>query len=983
MKALLTVLLFGFSLLPTLAQDTTLVLSTRMFGPYHQINLSALKGWIYQPGHNPTWASPTLHTAGWLHKSPAELSARDANFAGKAEGWFRSRIRLDSTFTGIPVGLANVSWAAMDVYVNGQWVLSFGQTGARDKPYAEFMPYFKPPLSIRLTPGQQYLIAVHIVDYVSPYPRVPGNRLQSELLGGNETNKRGIELTGPQFLSEMLWNLKIGTAYITLWAAVPVFIALFFWLLSGQKLYEKRIIWLLASSQTFYALSNLARLSYLADPSFRVDYLIVSIGNCCLWLCLGLMIVVYLRIFGYLPKRQGVAIAVFVSLAAALLDLYLGDTRVLASVMLVQQLFFSWVVLFSWKRLRGAQWALVAGVGLTSLLGTLYALFEVTQTAYNFNLLFTGISLSIPLSMLVYVALRFNEILAQVQQKAAAVVQVTEEKRDLLATQNERLEQQVEARTAELRQQAEALRTAQDQLQIAGQQKERFFNNIAHEFRTPLSLILAPVEKMVGDAELPQRMAILLGVVHRNARQLLSLINQLLDLAKLDAGQMKVSATPTHLNSFLDGLVNLFRAQADAKGVALHINQEKAPEWVRIDTDKWTRIITNLLANALKYTPSAGQVSLEWQLANGQACLTVTDTGIGIAADQLPRVFNRFYQADDSPTRLHEGTGIGLALVKELTDLLAGTVSVESEVGRGTTVQVRLPIQSADPEAIDSAPGLVAALEPGAEHPNGLAPLLEEIDSKPLVVVVEDNAELREFIRQELTSDYRVLTAGNGLEAWEVIRRELPDLVVSDVMMPQMDGLALAQQIKTDPLTNHIAVVLLTARAAHQNRLEGLNQGADDYLTKPFHTDELQLRLRNLLRRRQTLQAYFQRQLAGADNSTQAETHGATAELSNPFLEGLYQQIEAHLDDSAFSVDQLAREVGMSRRTLHRKLTALTGLSPQDFVGRYRLRRATDFLRAGRNVSETAYLVGYESASHFSAMFKAFYGQLPSEVLKK
>ncbi|GAB2553609.1 hybrid sensor histidine kinase/response regulator transcription factor [Spirosoma areae] len=990
MRSLFTVLLFGLSLPHTLAQDTTLVLSTRMFDQYHLINLSTLKGWVYRPGHNPTWANPTLNTAGWLNKTPAELSAKDANPAGKAEGWFRSRIRLDSTFTGLPVGLANITWAAIDVYVNGQWLISFGRTGTNEKPYAEFKPYWKPPLGVRLTPGPDYLIALHVVDYVSPYPRFPGKRLESELLGGPGQNKRGIGLTGPQFASEMLSNMKLATAYITLWASVSVFIALFFWLLSAQKLYEKNIIRLLAISETFFALANLFRFSFLTDPSFRVDYINAGIGTICLWLFVGLTSVVYLRIFGYLTERQGVGIAVLASLAVTILALYMGDSRLGSSVIIFQPLVFSFVVISSWKRLRGAQWAIVVGVGLAILLGTINAILEFTQTAYNFELLYTGISLSIPLSLLVYVALRFNEILAEVQQKAGAVVQVTEEKRDLLATQNERLEQQVEARTAELRQQAQALRTAQDQLRIVGQQKERFFNNIAHEFRTPLSLILAPVEKMLADAELPNRMALLLGVVNRNARQLLSLINQLLDLSKLDAGQMKVSATPAHLFSFLNELVNHFRPQADAKGVSLNTHpektyQEKAYEWVLIDTDKWTKIMTNLLANALKYTPSGGQVSIQWRVANGQACLSVTDTGIGIEADKLPRIFDRFYQADDSPTRLHEGTGIGLSLVQELTDLLTGTISVASEVGQGTIVRLSLPVQSADPEPINSQAWAVATSEPGADHQHGLAPFPEEeaTDSKPLVVVVEDNAELREFIRQELTSDYRVLTAINGLEAWEVVRLELPDLVVSDVMMPLMDGIELAQRIKTDPLTNHIAVVLLTARTAHQSRLEGLEQGADDYLTKPFHTNELQLRLRNLLTRRQRLQAYFQRQLAGAGNGSAAETEGATSGLPNPFLETLYDRIEAHLDDSAFSVDQLAREVGMSRRTLHRKLTALTDLSPQDFVFRYRLRRATDLLRAGRNVSETAYLVGYESVSHFSAMFKSFYHQVPSAFVKQ
>ncbi len=377
----------------------------------------------------------------------------------------------------------------------------------------------------------------------------------------------------------------------------------------------------------------------------------------------------------------------------------------------------------------------------------------------------------------------------------------------------------------------------------------------------------------------------------------------------------------------------------------------------------------------------------------------VADTGIGIPAQHIDHIFDRFYQADDSRTRAYEGTGIGLALVKELTDLLGGTISVQSrtEAPTGTTFILTLPLLPATDQTEAPEHRLPELIQPTVSTVEthmasaGAASKAAVDDNAPLVLVVDDNDELRSFIAGELASRYRVLTAGDGEEGWEICQRDLPDVVISDVMMPRMDGYQLTAAIKSTLATNHIAVVLLTAKAAHQSRLAGLEQGADDYLTKPFHTDELILRLSNLLTRQANLRAFLHRQLssvsAPAEEPNAAQPNAAQPDEARPaadaFVSQLHQAIESRLDDARFGVDDLARAVAMSRRTLHRKLTATTDLSANDFIRHYRLQRATQLLRTGRSITETAYDVGFESPAYFTKIFRQIYRQTPSEFLSR
>jgi signal transduction histidine kinase/DNA-binding response OmpR family regulator/ligand-binding sensor domain-containing protein len=532
------------------------------------------------------------------------------------------------------------------------------------------------------------------------------------------------------------------------------------------------------------------------------------------------------------------------------------------------------------------------------------------------------------------------------------------------------------------RQEMEMKRREAEQLKAVDELKTRFFSNITHEFRTPLTLILSPAEKMITEPKHDEPTRKSLFSIHRNAHQLLRLINQLLDLSKLESDGMKLSLARGKITEFVEEIVETFRGRATEKGILLNFEVEKAEADFLFDADKIEKIIYNLLSNALKFTEQGGEVNVECRVQNVEQRLEtqlpfleirISDTGIGIPAEKLPHVFERFFQVEDARTRSYEGTGIGLSLVKELTELMGGTIRVESEVGKGTVFSVALPLAIADSTS-EALP--VVKYEHrflSESQPINAEFVSQADDSKPLILVVEDNAELRDFIAENLSVDYRILTAANGRVGWEVAQKEIPDLIVSDVMMPLMDGYELCENLKQDSRTNHVAVVLLTARASQEKKVEGLSLGADDYLTKPFYPDELQLRIRNLLVRQQKLRDYYFRQFGQPEVPLEAQP------IADSFVQKLYEVLEQRLDDSSFGVEELALEVGMSRRTLHRKLTATTNLTANELIRNYRLKKAATFLKSGKNASETAYLVGFESPAYFATSFKEFYQKTPSE----
>ena len=511
--------------------------------------------------------------------------------------------------------------------------------------------------------------------------------------------------------------------------------------------------------------------------------------------------------------------------------------------------------------------------------------------------------------------------------------------------------------------------------------KTRFFTNITHELRTPLTLIISPVDSLLERTDLPTPYQHQLTTVRRNAHQLLRLINQLLDIHKLEAQQMSLVTEVGNLPNFIGQIVELFRTSAAIKNLALTYEAELTRGNYLFDADKWEKILYNLLSNAIKFTLS-GSVTVSLRPIPTGAQLIVSDTGVGIPAYKLPHIFDRYYQGEVLRTGNYPGTGIGLALVHELVLRLGGHIEVDSQTGgpkTGTQFVLNLPIQPVS-ELTEGQTVPVPSLQVDAPSSIQLsAKPSQQADQPelPLVLLVDDDAELREFMMAELTSVYRVRAAADGYEGWIIAKEDLPDLVVSDLMMPQMDGYALIERLKTDPATDHIAVILLTGNTEADSRYRGLAYGADDYLTKPFHIGELKLRLRNLVERQQKQRTHYRQQLAQADQVTPLPG------LSDQFLRRFYSLLEQRLDDSTLSVDWLADQLAMSRQALNKKLQSLTNQSPVELIRQHRLRKAVDLLRLGHNASETAYRVGFESPSYFTRVFREYYQQTPTDFVKR
>lgn len=523
-------------------------------------------------------------------------------------------------------------------------------------------------------------------------------------------------------------------------------------------------------------------------------------------------------------------------------------------------------------------------------------------------------------------------------------------------------------------------------LQEMDELKSRFFANVSHEFRTPLTLILGPLEMLLAqarDREIKQA----LRLMRRNALRLQQLINQLLDLSKLQSGKMALHARRTDAVAFVRTLVMSFASLAERKRIRLSFTSPKEPIFIYADCDKLEKILSNLIFNALKFTPERGNVRVSVR-RNGNASqelveMVVQDSGPGIAREQMDKIFDRFYQVDDSGTRSQEGTGIGLALAKELVELHGGTIEVESEPGRGAVFVVRLPLgkehlqshEIVEEEATDAE-----TMMPEEDHGK-----IEEVDTcraipkdAPLVLVVEDNADVRRYMRSRLQAVYRIIEAEDGLVGFQRAVAEIPDLVISDVMMPGMDGFALCHRLKTDPRTSHIPVILLTARASGESKIEGLQTGADDYVTKPFDAKELQVRVKNLIEQRRRLRERFQREFI-----LQPGTIDVTS-ADDRFLCRAREIVEAHIDDPDFTVERFTREIGMSPMQLHRKLRALTGQSAGRFIRMVRLKRAAALLAGGHgNVAEIAFAVGFNNPSYFAARFRELFGVAPKVYARR
>ena len=548
---------------------------------------------------------------------------------------------------------------------------------------------------------------------------------------------------------------------------------------------------------------------------------------------------------------------------------------------------------------------------------------------------------------------------------------------------------EIQDKNKQLKTLADQLQEYTEKLQQMDQVKSNFFANISHEFRTPLTLIISPLKKLLDNSKYPD-LRKTFNLMLRNAQRQLSLVDQLMDLSKIEIKKMKLQTSLASLNKFTKVMISSFHSLAEERGIRLIFIEEEKNIEIYFDQDKLHKIISNLVSNAFKFTPPKGTISVIIGIAAtaGQdkklnyVKLIVQDTGIGIPEEYIEHIFNRFYQVDSSATRRYEGTGIGLALTKELVELHHGKIIVNSKKNKGTEFIVYLPLGKdhlTEDEIVDSIERVEHLIydfdDPSQHFDNVDTPPKENISkTAPMILVVEDNQDMRQYIGESLYAGYNLIEAEDGGQGFNQAIKHLPDLIVSDVMMPGMDGFELTKKLKQDIRTSHIPVILLTAKAGEESKIKGLETGADAYVNKPFNTKELLVRAKNLIEQRQKLREKFKK------NITIDPSEVTVTSVDENFLRKAAMIVEKHMDNPEFSVEQFSSEMSMDRNNLFRKLKKLINQSSSQFIRTIRLKRAAQLLKQkAAPVSEIAYMTGFDKPSYFTECFKKQFGVPPSE----
>ena len=524
--------------------------------------------------------------------------------------------------------------------------------------------------------------------------------------------------------------------------------------------------------------------------------------------------------------------------------------------------------------------------------------------------------------------------------------------------------------------------------------KTKLYTNITHEFRTPLTVILGMAEQIKTGTN-SEKITHAADLIERNGKNLLDLVNQMLDLSKLESNRMALQPVQDDFARYIQYLLQSFEPIADSKHIEVHFYADPNKILMDFDPERISRIVTNLISNALKFTPRDGNIYVNLSSEKNQMTMRVRDTGIGIQPDKVPYIFDRFYQVEkgmagqfhqvaDSQARESVGTGIGLALVKELVKLMNGTIEVKSTVGKGTEFIIELPVsnRAALVKAAEVADASTVQNEMTDAARGEVAATASPADNRPLLLIVEDNEDVAQYIQICLEKDYQTLYAKNGEIGIAVALEAIPDLIISDVMMPVKDGLELTDTLKNDERTSHVPVILLTAKAGINSKLEGLRRGADAYLSKPFNQKELLGHAAQLIENRKRLQeryadpSFFKN---GGKPGPGSRTADPSVQMEDEFIIKVNEIIEKSINDAGFGVLQLVHKLRMSRSQVFRKLKALTGKSIALYIRYYRLRKAKELLQTtDLNVSEIAYDVGFNNLSYFSRSFLEEFGTQPN-----
>jgi signal transduction histidine kinase/DNA-binding response OmpR family regulator len=517
-------------------------------------------------------------------------------------------------------------------------------------------------------------------------------------------------------------------------------------------------------------------------------------------------------------------------------------------------------------------------------------------------------------------------------------------------------------------------------MQELDRMKLKFLTNLSHEFRTPISLIMGPTEELLSD-ERSKDSKDKLFMIRRNARRLLNLVNQLLDFRKMEEQELRLLLAEGELVAFVRDVVSSFMDLSGRKHIQLDFVCGLSSLYVSFDGDKLERILFNLLSNAFKFTLEGGRISVVLDIAdeggNRWVSIVVKDTGVGIPADQLSLIFDRFFQHATEDGVLNQGTGIGLSITKEFVRLHGGTISVESAVGQGSVFTVLLPLRAVE-----------STVKPGFEGSNAETGVEGEEEiwvaegpaagERPRVLLVEDNEDFRSYLRDNLRTYYHIMEASNGKEGWQRALAGHPQLIVSDISMPNMDGIELSKKLKGDKRTCHIPIILLTALTGDAQQVAGLETGANDYITKPFNFEVLHSKIRNLLELRRNLKTTYTRQIQVLQPEVEIQTE------DERLLQAIVRCLEEHIASPQLSVEFLSREVGMSRSKLYSKVLELTGETPVEYIRSFKLGKAAILLeKSDVTIAEAAYQTGFSKPNYFARAFKAKFDMLPSEYVAR
>ncbi len=976
------------------------------------------KNWKWQLGDNPDFAKPDFDDSAWTPIDPTKdiLDLTQIPKTGQIV-WLRMHFRIDFIINR-QLSLMVEQVGASDVFLNGKLIHSFGVLSEKPNEIKAFNP-LNMPISFPITKDSIQILSVKIgfqpnVPYSTHYG-MTNPAFKCRFITLNNSVVRYWNIVSNEVIRNYARSAVfaiVTVLFFTLFLFSPIqkanlyfslhtfFLALSWYVFSLMKLPN--------FVEKFYIPNNLVLILQVIGFLFMLTSVYTILEQKREWVYRGLVI------FGILSIPSGLFIygwgwMVFGQVFSNLINLDIARVAILAA-----------------RKNRKGAWIIVLGSVCYLVSWFVFCLQffnNVGSLGYFLDEYMFDIALmSIPVTFAIFLSFDFGQTNRSLQQKLIENDNLSQEKQQILENQNETLEKQVTERTDALNRSLTELKETQSQLiekekiatSAAVQLKEldavktRLYTNITHEFRTPLTVILGMAQQAMDKPQEHQKEG--LTMITRNGQNLLNLVNQMLDLNKLESGKLDLQYQQVDVVNFLKYIVESLHSLAENKGIKLHFLTDLDTLTMDIEENSLQQVVSNLLSNAVKFTPKGGNIYMTVSRQNDALSLKVKDTGVGISEEQLPHIFDRFYQADTTATRHSEGTGIGLSLTRELVKLMNGTIAVKSHLHKGSEFEVLLPIthqsdiKETNGERVQIGENKAVLLEE--------SPLILENKSmnneKPLVLIADDNADVRAYIASCLAADYNLLIAKDGRECEEMAFDKTPDLIVSDVMMPFKDGFEVCKTLKTDERTSHIPIIMLTAKADIDSKLQGFEHGADAYLMKPFNKEELLLRIKKLLELRQQLQQYYlnvgfgisdvgpnkptsdipnpqytERVTNSIEEKTVEKNTPYINSFDNAFVIKVKSTVEKYISDVDLDIEKLARALALSTSQLNRKLTALTGLSTNNFMRYVRLIKSKELLlHSGYSVTAIAYDSGFNDPAYFIRVFKQEFG-VPPQVWRE